>query len=147
MRLGCPGFLVRYWAKLVAALNFQDNSPCQRESSSDQSIQQLRIGQQQACLALHRMHVQMMKMRIMQTNALRGLLYEFGIVLPEGHKVLLQRISTELAIAHDILPSMMVDSVREQLFRVDQLQPERKLWRTTLLDELKHGEKSTQTPN
>src|SRR5690606_20880630 len=42
--------------------------------------------QQQACLALHRMRAQLMKMRIMQTNALRGLLYEFGIVLPEGHQ-------------------------------------------------------------
>ena len=28
------------------------------------------------------------EVRIMQTNALRGLLYEFGIVLPEGHRAL-----------------------------------------------------------
>lgn len=42
--------------------------------------------QQQACLTLHRMRAQLMKVRIMQTNALRGLLYEFGIVLPEGHR-------------------------------------------------------------
>lgn len=42
--------------------------------------------QQHACLALHRMRAQLMKMRIMQTNALRGLLCEFGIVLPEGHR-------------------------------------------------------------
>ena len=27
-----------------------------------------------------------MKFRIMQTNALRGLLYEFGEVLPEGYR-------------------------------------------------------------
>ena len=53
--------------------------------------------QQQACLALHRMRAQLMKMRIMQTNALRGLLGEFGIVLPEGHRTLLQRIPGELA--------------------------------------------------
>lgn len=48
--------------------------------------------QQQACLTLHRMRAQLMKIRIMQTNALRGLLYEFGIVLPEGHRILLNRI-------------------------------------------------------
>lgn len=42
--------------------------------------------QQQACLALHRIRAQLMKMRIMQTNALRGILYEFGITLPEGHR-------------------------------------------------------------
>lgn len=55
--------------------------------------------QQQACLALHRLRAQLMKMRIMQTNGLRGLLYEFGIVLPEGHRLLLQRIQGELARA------------------------------------------------
>jgi transposase len=37
---------------------------------------------QQACLALHGMRRQLMKMRIMQTNALRGILAEFGIALP-----------------------------------------------------------------
>ena len=40
--------------------------------------------QQQAILALHRLRAQLIKLRIMQTNALRGLLYEFGEVLPEG---------------------------------------------------------------
>jgi transposase len=30
--------------------------------------------QQQACLSLHRIRAQLMKVRIMQTNALRGLL-------------------------------------------------------------------------
>lgn len=43
---------------------------------------------QQIVLALHRVRAQLMKMRIMQTNELRGLLYEFGIVLPEGHSAL-----------------------------------------------------------
>lgn len=56
--------------------------------------------QQQACLTLHRMRAQLMKVRIMQTNALRGLLYEFGIVLPE----------------------VVVVSVQDQLRRIDSLQ-------------------------
>lgn len=59
--------------------------------------------QQQACLALHRLRAQLMKMRIMQTNGVRGLLYEFGIVLPDGHRLLLQRIHGELAKAQDQL--------------------------------------------
>ncbi len=80
--------------------------------------------QQQACLALHRMRAQLMKMRIMQTNALRGLLYEFGIVLPEGHRILLKRIHEELAKAQDrdSLPGVLVVSVQEQLRRIDGLQ-------------------------
>lgn len=69
--------------------------------------------QQQACLSLHRIRQQLMKVRIMQTNALRGLLYEFGIVLPEGHKKLLQSVQTELAKAQqdNRLPDMVVLSV------------------------------------
>jgi transposase len=80
--------------------------------------------QQQACLALHRLRAQLMKMRIMQTNGLRGLLYEFGIVLPEGHRILLQRIQGELAKAQEIgtLPGVVVVSVQEQLRRVESLQ-------------------------
>lgn len=47
---------------------------------------------QQAWLSLHRMRAQLMKMRIMQTNALRGLLYEFGVVLPVGHASQMQAL-------------------------------------------------------
>ena len=80
--------------------------------------------QQQACLALHRIRAQLMKMRVMQTNALRGILYEFGIVLPEGHRILLQRIQDELSKAQerDRLPVVVVLSVQEQLKRIDALQ-------------------------
>jgi transposase len=41
-------------------------------------------------LALHRIRSQLLKTRIMQTNELRGLLYKFGIDLPEGHAALLK---------------------------------------------------------
>jgi transposase len=80
--------------------------------------------QQQACLSLHRIWAQLMKVRIMQTNALRGLLYEFGIVLPEGHKKLLHSVQAELTKAQqdNRLPDMVVLSVQEQLKRVDALQ-------------------------
>lgn len=80
--------------------------------------------QQQACLALHRLRAQLMKMRIMQTNGLRGLLYEFGIVLPAGHRLLLQRIQGELASAQEQgrLPKVLVQSVQDQLRRIAGLQ-------------------------
>jgi len=80
--------------------------------------------QQQVCLSLHSMRQQLMKMRIMQTNALRGLLYEFGIALPVGHNKLLQSIQGELAIAqqHKKLPDIVVISVQEQLKRIDAMQ-------------------------
>jgi transposase len=80
--------------------------------------------QQQACLSLHRIRSQLMKIRIMQTNALRGLLYEFGIVLPEGHKKLLLMVHEALATAQQLhqVPDVLILSIQEQLHRVDALQ-------------------------
>ena len=78
--------------------------------------------QQQACLALHGMRSQLMKMRIMQTNGLRGILHEFGIVLPEGHRALMQRIDAELGAAEDWLPGVLLQSIQEQCARIRSLQ-------------------------
>lgn len=79
---------------------------------------------QQACLALHGMRRQMMKMRIMQTNALRGILAEFGIAMPVGHNQLLKMIQAEIAEAQEKghLPADLVICVQEQLKRIDGLQ-------------------------
>lgn len=77
---------------------------------------------QQTVLALHRLRAQLMKMRIMQTNMLRGLLYEFGIVLPEGHQKLLEALPTAMIEAQEKLPSMLIESLEEQRRRIDQIQ-------------------------
>ncbi|GAC1526965.1 MAG: IS110 family transposase [Ramlibacter sp.] len=79
---------------------------------------------QQTCMALHGMRRQLIKMRVMQTNALRGILAEFGIVMPVGHKQLLKTIQGELARAQqlDVLSADLVITVQEQLKRIDGLQ-------------------------
>jgi len=77
---------------------------------------------QQIVLSLHRLRAQLMKTRIMQTNELRGLLYEFGVVLPEGHAALLKALPTALVDAKNCLPAMLMESLDEQLRRVHQLQ-------------------------
>ena len=79
---------------------------------------------QQTCMALHGMRRELMKMRIMQTNALRGILAEFGIALPVGYNKLLKTIQGELARAQqaDQLTPVLVLSVQEQLKRIDALQ-------------------------
>lgn len=84
----------------------------------------LKTERQQACMSLHGMRRQLMKIRIMQTNALRGILGEFGIALPVGHNQLLKTIHGELAKAQqeDQLPADLVFSVQEQLKRIDVLQ-------------------------
>jgi transposase len=77
---------------------------------------------QQVVLSLHRLRAQLMKMRIMQTNELRGLLNEFGFVLPEGHISLLKALPEVLHMADSKLPAMLMDSLVEQVRRVKMLQ-------------------------
>lgn len=98
--------------------------------------------QQQACLALHSMRQQLMKMRIMQTNALRGLLYEFGIALPVGHNKLLHSIHGEMAQAqlNNRLPDIVVVSVQEQLKRIDAMQDDINVLSTRLIALLKQNQ-------
>jgi transposase len=77
---------------------------------------------QQVVLSLHRLRAQLMKIRIMQTNELRGLLSEFGVVLPEGHQALLKDLPAALAQLEQRLPAMLLDTLREQLARINALQ-------------------------
>jgi transposase len=77
--------------------------------------------QQQATLTLHRQRELMMKMRTMQTNALRGLLYEFGATFAKGRKTLFGDVENVLESLADQLPQMVVDSLREQVVRIKAL--------------------------
>lgn len=73
---------------------------------------------QQATLTLHRQRELLMKMRNMQTNALRGLLYEFGATFAKGKKALFSEIEETLERLAGALPQMVVDSLREQVTRI-----------------------------
>ena len=48
-----------------------------------------------------------MKMRTMQTNALRGLLYEFGAIFAKGRKALFKDVEKALDDLADKLPQMV----------------------------------------
>jgi len=56
----------------------------------------LKTEEQQSVLTLHRMREQLIKMRTMQINQLRGLLYEFGADLPQGRIKGMARVVEEL---------------------------------------------------
>ena len=58
-----------------------------------------------------------MKSRIMQTNELRGLPYEFGEVLPECYRAFSKAFPAALARAAERLPAMPIESLREQWAR------------------------------
>jgi transposase len=69
---------------------------------------------QQAVLALHRMRQQLVKFRTMQINSLRGLLTEYGEVMGKGRAALDKAIPAALARVSDRLPTVLIDTLREQ---------------------------------
>jgi len=73
---------------------------------------------QQAMLALHRMRQQLVRFRVMQVNQLRGLLYEFGVVLPQGRLASIKATKASLATLADQLPAMFTESLQDQLSRL-----------------------------
>ena len=73
--------------------------------------------EQQGVLAMHRMRQQLVKFRTAQINGLRGLLTEFGEVMPKGRT----GIRRALAPALERVAAMIVETLREQWARVGEL--------------------------
>ena len=80
--------------------------------------------EQQGILALHRMRQQLVKFRTAQINALRGLLTEYGEVMPRGRAGLRRDIPAVLERVSERLPAMVVETLREQWARVGDLDAE-----------------------
>jgi transposase len=78
----------------------------------------IKTAAQQATLTLHRQRELLMKMRTMQTNALRGLLYEFGATFAQGRKALFKDVEQTLEALASRLPQIVKDSLREQVQRI-----------------------------
>ena len=74
--------------------------------------------EQQATLVLHRQRELLMKMKAMQSNALRGLLYEFGATFARGRNALFAEIETALEALVGDIPQYVADSLREQVKRI-----------------------------
>ena len=77
--------------------------------------------EQQAVLAMHRMRQQLVKFRTAQINGLRGLLAEYGEVLPQGRAGMRRGIADALERVSERLPAMVIDTLREQWERIGQL--------------------------
>jgi len=76
---------------------------------------------QQAVLALHRMRDQLVKFRTAQINGLRGLLMEYGEVMPQGRAGIKRDIPGILGRLDERLPAVVIDTLREQNLRLGQL--------------------------
>ena len=81
----------------------------------------LKTEEQQSVLTLHRIRAQLVKMRTMQINQLRGLLYEFGADLPQGRQRGIARVGEALARLEGRLSPLVIDAIRDQLRRIETL--------------------------
>ena len=78
--------------------------------------------EQQAVLALHRTRSHWVSVRTATVNALRGLLYEFGVVLRGGRKAGLKALAEQRAQLDEQVPQIMRDLVDGQLHTLSQVQ-------------------------
>ena len=74
---------------------------------------------QQAMLNLHRMHSLLVEFRTMQTNQLRGFLYEFGVTFRAERLAGMSEIRDRMAELEDTLPRPVVLNLQEQLRRIN----------------------------
>lgn len=79
---------------------------------------------QQAVLALHRMRQQLVKFRTAQSNGLRGLLAEYGVAIAVGRAALNRGATSAFEQLADRLPSVLLDTLREQWARLAELDGE-----------------------
>jgi transposase len=84
----------------------------------------IKTEEQQAILALHRMRSQLVKFRTAQINGLRGLLTEYGEVMPQGKAAVRKGIMEALARLSDRLPAIVIDTLREQWARIEKVDAE-----------------------
>lgn len=80
--------------------------------------------EQQSVLAMHRMREQLVKFRTAQTNALRGLLAEYGEVMRRGRKPMNEAIPGIFARLAERVPALLIDTLREQWNRIAVLDSE-----------------------
>lgn len=93
--------------------------------------------EQQATLVLHRQRELLMKMKAMQSNALRGLLYEFGATFARGKNALFAEIEAALEALTGDVPQYVADSLREQVQRIKELVKDIKAIETRLAQRLR----------
>lgn len=70
---------------------------------------------QQAVLSLHRLRAQWVKIRTLQANQIRSLLYEFGVVVPLGWRTLLKNATPLLSDVDGPVPELLRGALLEQL--------------------------------
>lgn len=98
--------------------------------------------EQQAVLGLHRMREQLVKFRTAQINAVRGLLSEFGVVMPKSRTAFGARIAEALAEMAEQVPAFFIESLRERVTHISKLDEDIKTIERQLQQWFKGNEQS-----
>ena len=75
----------------------------------------VKTAEQQAVLSLHRMRSHWVSVRTATINAMRGLLYEFGVRLPKGKEAGRKALTEQRPQIDEKLPTTMVRLINDQL--------------------------------
>ena len=134
VRLMAPQF-VKPYVKTNKSDRNDAEAICEAVARKNMRFVPVKTAEQQAVLALHRARQGFVKARTAQANQLRGLLAEFGIVIPQGIGHIAKRLPEILEDGENALPGMMREllaRLRENLKEMDkqvgELERQIKLW-------------------
>jgi len=122
VRLMAPQF-VKPYVKTNKSDRNDAEAICEAVARPNMRFVPVKTGEQQAVLSVHRARQGFVKARTAQANQIRGLLAEFGIVIPQGIGHIAKRLPEILEDGENGLPGMMRQLIRqlgEHLKVVDQ---------------------------
>lgn len=108
---------------------------CEAVSRPNMRYVSVKTVEQQAILSVHRARQGFVKARTAQSNQIRGLLSEFGIVIPQGIHSIMKQIPEILEDGENGLPGTMrkllerlTENLKEMDRQVDELEKQIGLW-------------------
>src|SRR4030066_1202980 len=96
---------------------------CEAVNRPNMRFVQIKNVEQQAILSVHRARQGFVKARTAQANQIRGLLSEFGIIIPQGIKSIAKRMPDILEDAENGLPGTMrhlIERLNDSLKEMDR---------------------------
>ena len=134
VRLMAPQF-VKAYVKTNKSDRNDAEAICEAVARPNMRFVPVKTAEQQAVLGLHRSRQGFVKARTAQANQIRGLLAEFGIVIPQGIGHIAKRLPEILEDGENALPGMMrqlIERLGENLKDMDkqvgELERQIKLW-------------------
>jgi transposase len=134
VRLMAPQF-VKPYVKTNKSDRNDAEAICEAVGRPNMNFVPVKTAEQQAVLALHRGRQGFVKARTAQANQIRGLLAEFGVVIPQGIGHIAKRLPEILEDGENALPGMMREllvrlgeNLKEMDKQVGELERQIKLW-------------------